>query len=191
MISPAPTYRDLIERGARAHEERIAMIVGERSYTFADVNNRANRLAQALVSSGTGKGARVAVLLDNGPDSIPIDFAFAKAGLNKVPLNARLSRDEHVRMVVEARCDFLLFGQSLSGRAAELIAAAPGLTPLGLGAALAGGPDIGALAETQEPVPPLVATDHADVVLTLYTSGRCCQSNANSSPHDAVRALRS
>ncbi|MEG3125938.1 class I adenylate-forming enzyme family protein [Sphingomonas sp. GB1N7] len=171
MIAAAPTYRDLIERGARAHAARTAMIVGERAYTFAEVNDRANRLAQALIRSGTNKGARVAVLLENGADSIPIDFAVSKAGLNKVPLNARLSPDEHERMVVETQCEFLLFGDSHAGRAAELIEAVPGLSPLGLGAALAGGPDIGALAVMLDPVPPLVAIDQADVVLTLFTSG--------------------
>lgn len=171
MIANAPTYRELIERGARAHADRIAMIVDGQSFTFTEIDHRANRLAQALVRSGTAKGTRVAVLLDNGPDTIPIDFAFAKAGLNKVPLNARLSREEHVRMVMEARCDFLLFGASLAGRAIELIAAIPGLSPLALGGTSTEGHDIGALADTQDPVPPLVAIDHDDIVLTLYTSG--------------------
>ena len=91
------------------------MIVEGCSYTFREVDERANRLARSLIAAGADKGARVAVLLDNGPDSIPVDFAIAKAGLNKVPLNARLSLEEQARMVAEAQVDFLLFGASLIG----------------------------------------------------------------------------
>lgn len=171
MSGRGPTYRDLIERGAIAHADRIAAIVDDRSYTFAQINDRANRLAQALLATGVAKGARVAVLLDNGPDSIPVDFAIAKSGLNKVPLNARLSLDEHVRMVREAKCGFLLSGAGLSARAGELLAALPDLTGLGLGDAGAGVIDLAALADRQDAVPPDVAIDHDDVVLTLYTSG--------------------
>lgn len=171
MIAAGPLYRDLIERGARIHANRVAMIIGDQSYTFADVNNRANRLAQALIQSGTAKGARLAVLLDNCSDSMPIDFALAKAGLNRVPLNSRLSRDEHIHMVTQAGCNFIVFSDVQVARASELISAVPDMVPLGLGVALRGGCDIDALAATHDPLPPLVAIDHSDVVLTLFTSG--------------------
>ena len=48
MSGRGPTYRDLIARGARAHPDRVAAIVGEHSYTFREVDERANRLARAL-----------------------------------------------------------------------------------------------------------------------------------------------
>jgi len=166
-----PTYRDLIARGAAAHATRTAAIVDGRAYTFAEVDARANRLAHAFAHVGVSKGARVAVLLNNGPNSIPLDFAVAKAGLNKVPLNARLSRDEHVSMVKGADCTFLVFGPDLGTRAAELAETVPGLTCLGLGAAMDRGIDLAAVAEGQDGRAPDIAIDHDDVVLTLYTSG--------------------
>ena len=171
MTASGPIYRDLIERGARAHGDRVAMIVEGRSYTFREVDERANRLARSLIAAGADKGARVAVLLDNGPDSIPVDFAIAKAGLNKVPLNARLSLEEHARMVAEAQVDFLLFGASLIDRAAELAGALPGLITLGLGATIAGGKDLAGLSATQDSTAPPVRLGHDDIVITLYTSG--------------------
>lgn len=171
MIARGPTYRDLIERGARAHRGRTAMIVDGKSYSFGDVDDRANRLANTLIGAGATKGTRVAVLLNNGPDSIPVDFALCKAGLNKVPLNARLSRDEHVRMVREARCDMLLFGADLSGRAGELANALPTLQTFGLGTALPAGSDLDQLAKGTDASPPDVALSHDDVMITLYTSG--------------------
>ena len=166
-----PIYRDLIARGARAHRDRTAMIVGDRDHTFGDVDDRANRLARALIAAGATRGTRIAIMLDNGPDSIPVDFALAKAGLNKVPLNARLSLDEHVRMVAGARVDLLLYGASLAERARHLGDALPALRPLGIGTTAAGGDDLDVLAATQEPTDPNVALSGEDVVLTLYTSG--------------------
>lgn len=171
MIARGPTYRDLIERGARAHHGRIAMIVDGQSYSFADVDERANRLAHALIGAGAAKGTRVAVLLNNGPDSIPVDFALCKAGLNKVPLNARLSSGEHIRMVHEARCDMLLFGADLAGRADEIASALPALRTFGLGTALPAGSDLDRLAGGADASPPDVGLDHDDVMITLYTSG--------------------
>lgn len=171
MSAVVPIYRDLISRGACAHRDRIAMIVGDRDYSFVEVDERANRLARALIAAGAVKGTRVAILLDNGADSIPVDFAIAKAGLNKVPLNARLSVDEHVRMVAEARVDLLLYGPSLAERALSLCETLPALRPLGFGTTAAGGDDLDTLAATQEPTDPHVALTASDVVLTLYTSG--------------------
>jgi acyl-CoA synthetase (AMP-forming)/AMP-acid ligase II len=171
MSAVGPIYRDLIARGASAHRDRIAMIVGERHYSFGEVDDRANRLARALIAAGATKGTRIAILLDNGADSIPIDFAIAKAGLNKVPLNARLSVDEHVRMVAEARVELLLYGPSLAERARSLCEALPALRPLGIGTTAAGGDDLDTLAATQEPTAPHLALTASDVVLTLYTSG--------------------
>lgn len=171
MTARGPLYRDLIERGARAHASRTAMIVDGRSHSFAEVDARANRLARALIAAGETRGASIAVLLDNGVDSVPLDFAMAKAVLNKVPLNARLSLAEQVRMVAEAGCGSLLFGASLGDRAAAIAAALPGLTTFGLGVALPHGIDLAALAVRQDPLAPDVPAAHDDVVLTLYTSG--------------------
>lgn len=171
MSAVGPIYRDLIARGASAHRDRIAMIVGDRDYSFGEVDDRANRLARALIAAGAGKGTRIAILLDNGADSIPLDFAVAKAGLNKVPLNARLSLGEHIRMTAEARVEFLLYGHSLAERARALCEALPALRPLGIGTAAAGDYDLDALAALQDPTAPDIALTADDVALTLYTSG--------------------
>lgn len=171
MNECSPLYRDLIARGARAHRERTAVIVGDRSFSFGDVEDRANRLAHALIGIGVGKSARIAILLDNGPDSIPVDFAIAKAGLNKVPLNARLSLDEQVRMVAEARVDVLLYGASLAERASNLCRALPTLRHVGLGTSVPGGDDLDLIAQGEKATDPEVDLSGDDIVLTLYTSG--------------------
>ncbi|PZQ23670.1 MAG: long-chain fatty acid--CoA ligase [Sphingopyxis macrogoltabida] len=171
MIVRGPIARDLIERGAAAHGDRTAVIVGDRELSFAAINSRANRLAQALHQAGIRPGERIALLVNNGPDSIPLDFACTKLGLNRVPLNARLSRAEHQRMMTEAQCRALIYGPDLAPRAQELLEDLPAVTGFGIGDTPHRGADLDALAATAADAAPDVAIGPDDILLTLYTSG--------------------
>lgn len=165
MPSPGPLCIDLIERGAAANAARTAIIFGDRSWTFAEINAEANRLAHALRNLGAGHGARVGLLVNNGPFSVPLDFACVKAGINRVPLNARLSVEEHVRMLAEADARILVYGPDLADRAAALAQVAPGLAIHGLS------DDLSRLAATQPDTPLPLTASPDDIILTLYTSG--------------------
>jgi acyl-CoA synthetase (AMP-forming)/AMP-acid ligase II len=171
MTYTGPTYLELIERGARQNAERIALVFGEEQRTFAEVNALANRLAHAFRSLGAERHTRVALLVNNGLLSVPLDFGCVKAGINRVPLNSRLSATEHARMLEDAKCDILIFGPDLAERARELKAALPQLRCYGLGASVAGGEDLLALAANQPAEAPQIAVQPGDIVLTLYTSG--------------------
>lgn len=171
MSAFAPTCLDLIERGAVQNAGRIALAWADRTWTFAEVNQQANQLAHALRHIGATQGHRVALLVNNGPHSVPLDFACVKAGLNRVPLNARLSAAEHMRMIQEARCDILVFGDDLAERALELQQLCPGMGCFGLGARLADGVDLLELAASQPATRPEVTVVPDDIMLTLYTSG--------------------
>src|SRR5690348_3611037 len=65
----------------------------ERRFTFAGLNARANRAANALRALGVRKGDRVALLLMNGVEFSASFFAIAKIGAVIVPLNWRLVAD--------------------------------------------------------------------------------------------------
>lgn len=170
MKTRAPLYVELNERGAAQHADRIAMVIGEVEQTFAEVNGRANRYGRALQAFGMTPGSRVALLINNSVASIPMDFACAKTGINRVPLNARLSYDEHVRMVREAECRFVICDPDQVARAGELKAALPDLTVLVLG-----GEDeridLERAANQQDDARPAYIPNPSDIVLTLYTSG--------------------
>lgn len=166
-----PTYLELISRGARQHGPRTAIVFGAASMTFSEVDALSSQMANALQQSGLVQGTRLALLLNNGLFSVPLDFACVKAGLNRVPLNARLSLDEHVRMLQETGCTHLVFGEGLAERAAQLRQALAGLVCLGLGAELDGATDLRALAARQPAQAPQIQVLPDDVVLTLFTSG--------------------
>lgn len=161
---------EMIERGARRFADRPAVLFGDAAMTFAEVNALANRMAHVLIDHDAGHGRRVGLMVNNGLYSVPLDFACAKAGVIRVPLNARLSLAEHTQMLVAMDVDLLVFGPDLVERAEELAVAVPGLRLIGLGAA-AGLGDLLDLAERAPSDAPVVAIAPDDVVLALYTSG--------------------
>lgn len=172
MTGTYGTCLDLIERGACQNASRIAIQFEDQSLTFAQANAAANRMSHALGELGCVPGTRIALLLNNGLLSVPLDFACVKAGVNRVPLNSRLSIAEHARMIEEAQCDLLVFGPDLVERAVELQQAIPTLRLCGLGVMAGVDPiDLLTLAENQPDTPPAVAVHGDDIIVTLYTSG--------------------
>lgn len=165
------TYLDLITRGARHHGSRTAIMFGERSMTFTEVDELSNQLAHALAERGAGRGSTVALLMNNGLYSVPVDFACVKAGINRVPINARLSLSEQVRMLRDTHCKLVLFAADLAERAAALQEQIPGLAAHGLGVSIAGGVDLLVAASRQSRETPDVGVQPDDCVLTLFTSG--------------------
>ncbi|TDE20881.1 AMP-binding protein [Actinomadura sp. 6K520] len=167
----SPTTRELIIRGARQHTGRVAVVFGEQELTFGAVDELSNRLAHALAREGAGHHRRVGLLVNNGLLSVPLDFACVKGGINRVPLNSRLSVAEHVTMLTDTRCELVVFGADLTDRARELAAALPDVTFLGLETGLDGEPSLMERAESVPATLPEVEVGPDDVILTLYTSG--------------------
>jgi acyl-CoA synthetase (AMP-forming)/AMP-acid ligase II len=165
------TYLDLINRGAKHYPDRTAIVYEEQSFTFKEVDQLSSRLAHALYAAGAHQGDRVALLLNNGPYSVLLDFACVKAGLNRVPLNARLSVHEHARMLKDTGVRRVVFGHDLADRAQALEQELLELKCHGLGSKIAGGDDLLVTANSQPTTPPDITVDDDDVVLTLFTSG--------------------
>lgn len=165
------TYLELINRGARHYPHRTAIVFGDRKMTFAEVDALSSRLANALHALGAGHGTRVGLLINNSLYSVPMDFACVKAGINRVPLNARLSVAEHARMLRETGCEMLVFGADLKERAEALREELPGLVCHGLDARIDGGWDLIAEAAGHSATAPRIRVSPDDVILTLFTSG--------------------
>ncbi|KGE04613.1 AMP-binding protein [Pseudohaliea rubra] len=165
------TYLDLINRGARYYPDRIALQFGSEKLSFEETHELSNQLAHTLIQRGIKRHQRVALLLNNSLYSVPVDFACVKAGINRVPLNARLSLTEHRKMLEETGCEVLLYGADLSERALELSKLLPALCCHGIGNTAGGGDDLLADSSKQSTANPDVRSAPDDVILTLFTSG--------------------
>src|SRR5215213_9747881 len=77
----------LLEDSARNVPERLAVICGEAQFTYAEINARANQVANALKKFGIEKGDKVALSCPNLPFFPIIYYGILKAGAVVVPLN--------------------------------------------------------------------------------------------------------
>ena len=164
----SPNYVELINRGGRTAPDRTAIMFEGASLSFAETHRVTNQLANVFADKGLKRGDRLGLLVNNSLYSVPLDFACAKAGLNRVPLNGRLSVSEHARMLQDTDCKTLVFGPDLEGQAKALKEAVPGLVCLPLGAPGAG--LLGEAAQASDAEPDVAVADD-DIVLTLFTSG--------------------
>ena len=81
-----------------------------REMTWRDFDYRANRFANFLLSRGVKRGTKVAILLMNCLEWLPIYFGILKAGCIVVPMNFRYASDEIEYCLDLADVEILVFG---------------------------------------------------------------------------------
>ena len=100
-----------------------------REITWSVFDEKANRVANLLLGRGIRKGQKVAILLMNCLEWLPIYFGILKTGAVAVPLNFRYTASEIEYCLKLADVDVLFFGPEFIGRV-EDIADAIGLERL-------------------------------------------------------------
>jgi len=91
--------------------DRPAMTFEGKSTTYGELNERVNRLANLLLSSGVQKGDMVAILQVNCPQYVETYFATAKTGAIFVPLNFRAKEDELTYMINNCEAKIVIVGE--------------------------------------------------------------------------------
>jgi len=94
------TPLSFLKRSAYMFPDKEAVVYGDRRYTYAEFQERVNRLASRLKDAGFQKGDRIAFLCPNTPPMLEGSFAIPAAGLVMVTINTRLSAGE-VEYIVE------------------------------------------------------------------------------------------
>ena len=83
-----------ISRSAAVYDDKIAVIYGDKSYSYTEFYQRVNRLASALKKIGIGKGDKVAFICPNTPPMLEAHYAVPMIGAALVSINIRLSAGE-------------------------------------------------------------------------------------------------
>ena len=92
-----------------------------RQITWSVFDEKANRVANMLLSRGISRGQKVAVLLMNCLEWLPIYFGILKTGAVAVPLNFRYTAKEIEYCVELADADVLFFGPEFIGRVEDIV----------------------------------------------------------------------
>jgi len=93
--------------------------------TWREFDEKANRFANLLLSRGYKKGDKIAILLMNCLEWLPIYFGILKAGCMAVPLNFRYTADEIKYCLELADAEALVFGPEFTGRVEQIIDLVP------------------------------------------------------------------
>lgn len=91
-----------------------------REMTWKEFDERANRFANLLLTRGIKKGDKVAILLMNCLEWLPIYFGVLKAGALAVPMNYRYTADEIKYCLDLSDSTVLVFGPEFIGRVEEI-----------------------------------------------------------------------
>lgn len=165
---------DELSWAAKQYRDRVALVFGETKYRYIEIDDAANRLANALIGLGLQVEDRVAVLLNNCVQSVETVFGVTKAGTAYVALNARHTPIEHADVLNDSGATVLIAGPEHKAAAIEAAALSPcvkyvmGLDwddypegTLSYEASLAAAPA----------TEPMVELDENSLMRILYTSG--------------------
>lgn len=181
------TVGDIPRRSARRRPDKTAIIDGEVNLTFADLDDRVNRVAAALWDNGFRKGDRIALLSHNCWQYAVLAFATARAGVVLVPINFMLGPDEIGYILDHSGVTGLIVEDTLAAVASEamardghvdtkvVITAAGVPTP-------AGWHDFAGWLEPVRGPVPTAEVDDDDVIRLMYTSGTNRDPKASCTP---------
>jgi acyl-CoA synthetase (AMP-forming)/AMP-acid ligase II len=90
---------DVVRVHGAERSDAVALHVGDDSITFAQLDERSSRAAQAFKAAGVGFGDRVAFIEKNGAEYFDVSFGLAKLGAVCVAVNWRLAPPEMLQII--------------------------------------------------------------------------------------------
>ncbi len=167
-----PTLHACVERQARRAPDAVAVKCGAESFTYRELNARANRLAHKLRSLGAGPDSLVGIGLERSPGMVVGLLAILKSGAAYLPLDLAYPRERLEFMLADAGVDIVLTSRS----GAEALGTRTGTTLLlDDEQTTAGQPD-------SDPAPVSAASNLAYVIYTSGSTGKpkgCLVTHAN------------
>ena len=99
-----------VSRSARYWPNNTALIFGRLRSSYRDFDQRTNRLAQGLLALGLKTGDSIAIQSWNRHEVVEFEIACYKAGLVRVPINARLAVQETLHILNDSEARAVILG---------------------------------------------------------------------------------
>ncbi|MDT3424985.1 amino acid adenylation domain-containing protein [Paenibacillus forsythiae] len=156
-----------ISRQCKITPDAVAVLDGERSLTYRDLDSLSNRLAHYLRSQGVKSQSLVGIMTLPGPLLLVGILGILKAGAAYVPLDPVYPHERIKYIVGHARLQFLLTEQSLKEQADLIVSESPSVRTL---VWLDETEDSSQWRSCSDQEPDVESSPH-DVMVVLYTSG--------------------
>lgn len=165
-------FGDIVIKNSRLYPEAPAVRFEGTTLTWAQLNERANRLANALCELGVRKGDRIAFISRNCHQFFEMWFGLAKGGFVGVTPNFRLAPMEFSYILNDAGVEIVIVSEEFEDKVKEVSSQ---LTTakhvVGLGAKHSLEQDYETLVQSGSPEEPGREVDENDIRLLMYTSG--------------------
>src|SRR5579859_5969833 len=102
------TPASFLDRAAAVFADRIAIVDGERTFTYREMSERCRRLTAALAAMGVGHEDRVAALCTNSHVMLELHHAVPMRGAALVSVNIRLSPPEMAEIIRHSGASLLV-----------------------------------------------------------------------------------
>ncbi|MGW5665195.1 acyl-CoA synthetase [Streptomyces sp. NPDC003758] len=109
------TVDGTLRRSARRTPARVAIRYGDRSWTYAELDDAVSRAARVLREAGLAPGDRIGALGHNSDAYLIAFLACARAGLVHVPVNQNLTGEDLAYIVDQSGCSLVLADPDLAG----------------------------------------------------------------------------
>lgn len=144
-----------LRRAARLFPNNLAVVDDAHRFSYRDLQERVNRLANALLAMGIGKEDKVAVLSPNSHRMLEAFFAVPQIGAVLTPLNYRLTTPEFAYILDHAEAKAVLVDWEYAHQLAPIARQLPNLQHYIL------------LRDHEEPSAPLPAQDYEDLLSSV------------------------
>ncbi|AQQ53990.1 long-chain-fatty-acid--CoA ligase [Planococcus lenghuensis] len=104
---------EFLDRAVRLYGDKQAVIGGDRTLTYHELNDRVNKLSHGLKNLGVEKGDRVAYLAPNTPEMLEGFYGIFQLGAVMVPLNIRLKPDDYLFILNHSESKVLFADEDL------------------------------------------------------------------------------
>ncbi|MEC3980368.1 non-ribosomal peptide synthetase [Amycolatopsis sp. H20-H5] len=170
---PEVTLPALFERQASHSPHRTAVVAAGRSLSFAELDERADRMARLLAARGVGRQEPVAVALPRSADTVVALLAILKLGAVYLPVDIEYPADRIHYLLDDARPALLVTTADIAGR---LSSALPSVLL----------DDPGLLDAVPPALPGNARPEPGDAAYLLYTSGSTGRPKGVSVEHRAL-----
>jgi amino acid adenylation domain-containing protein len=110
-----PLVNELLESQANKTPEKVALITCGKEYTFKQINDEANRIANALIKRGIEKGSTISLMLARDKTLITTFLGIIKAGCVAVPLDINFPPERISYIRKNSDSEYIITRQSLDG----------------------------------------------------------------------------
>ncbi|RZF40359.1 hypothetical protein LSTR_LSTR008789 [Laodelphax striatellus] len=112
---------EIFRRNATKHPNKVCFIFEDKEWTFAQVEEYSNRVANVFKSHGFRKGDTVALMLENRPEFVCIWLGLCKLGIITALINYNLRQTSLTHSVTVSKCQAFIYGCELTDDIKDIV----------------------------------------------------------------------